>query len=100
MSETPNTPLSAKEQIKAVRDRRGPVPADVLQRNKDHIRASKAILAAIASEPKTVPQIAGETGLDTGYVFWIIAGLRKYNEAESVKKSGDYMTYRKKDGGE
>lgn len=100
MSNTPKAPLSAKEQIAYVRESRGPVTAELLKRNKDQNQAQRAILATIATEAKTVPEIAQETGLDTAYVLWIVSGLRKYNKAESVKKRDDYMTYRKKEGGE
>lgn len=100
MNDTPYTPLPLKEQLAAVRERRGPISPELLQRNKDQSRAQRAILAAIATEAKSVPEIAKETGLESRFVFWIIAGLRKYNKAESVKKRGEYMTYRKKDGGE
>ena len=100
MSETTNTPLPAKEQIALVRARRGPIAPDLLQRNKAQSKAQRAILTSIATDAKTVPEISEETGLETQFVFWLIAGLRKYNKAESVKKRGEYMTYRKKDGGE
>jgi predicted Rossmann fold nucleotide-binding protein DprA/Smf involved in DNA uptake len=56
----------------------------------------KAILAAIETEPKTVPEIAEQTRLPEQRVFWMVNALRKYNKAESVKKRGEYMTYIKK----
>jgi len=56
----------------------------------------KVILAAIETEPKTVPEIAEQTQLPEQRVFWMVNALRKYNKAENVKKRGEYMTYIKK----
>ena len=83
------------EQIKTVKTERGE-RKDLAELRKEQNRQEKAILAAIAEEPKTVPEIAAESGIDTQQVFWMINVLRKYNKAESAKKRGDYMTYIKK----
>lgn len=83
------------EQIRALRARRGE-RKDLSELRKEQVRQEKAILAVIAAAPKTVPEIAAETGLDSRQVFWMVNALRKYNKVESVKKRDDYMTYIKK----
>lgn len=83
------------EQLKTLRAQRGE-RKDLAELRKVQMQQEKAILAAIAQEAKTVPEIAKETGLDEQTVFWMITALRKYNKAETAKKRGDYMTYIKK----
>lgn len=83
------------EQLKTLRAQRGE-RKDLTELRKVQMQQEKAILAAIAEEAKTVPEIAKETGLDEQTVFWMITALRKYNKAETAKKRGDYMTYIKK----
>jgi predicted Rossmann fold nucleotide-binding protein DprA/Smf involved in DNA uptake len=82
-------------QLKDVKAERGE-RKDLAELRKEQNAHERAILAAIAAEPKTVPEIAEETGLDPLRVFWMINALRKYNKAETIAKSGDYMTYIKK----
>lgn len=90
----PEQPKAYLEQLKALRAQRD--TKSITEVRKEQNAQEKAILAAIASEPKTVPEISQETQIDAQRVFWLIAALRKYNKAESVKKRGDYMTYIKK----
>jgi len=66
------------------------------QQRIDLAQKEKAVLEAISSEPKTVPEIAEVTALDKQLVFWLVNALRKYNKAETVAKRGDYMTYIRK----
>lgn len=94
MPEPKQTP-TYMEQLKTLRAQRGE-RKDLTELRKQQMQQEKAILAAIAEEPKTVPDIAKETGIDEQTVFWMINALRKYNKAESVKKRGEYMTYIKK----
>jgi predicted Rossmann fold nucleotide-binding protein DprA/Smf involved in DNA uptake len=82
------------DQLKTLRGQRGD-RKDLTELRKTQVQHEKAILAAIATEPKTVPEIAAETGIHEQLVFWLINALRKYNKIESVKKRGDYMTYLK-----
>lgn len=91
MAETTNY----AEQLKALKQKHPPAPglmAEVKEQNK----AKAAILAAIAAEAKTVPQIAKETGLDAAVVLWFMAGLKKYGFVSDEGKKGSYYTYKKK----
>jgi predicted transcriptional regulator len=90
--------IAYADRIKALRERRGPVPQHLTERVKEQNRAQKAILAAITEEARTVPEIAAATEIDTQTVFWHIAALRKYNQVQEEKKRGDYTTYIRKQG--
>lgn len=91
--------LTWQEQIKQIRAKRGGLSDEQKERSKNHIQKQKAILTAIETEPKTVPDIAVETGIPTPEVFWWITAMRKYDRVvEEPKKRGEYKAYRKKEG--
>lgn len=91
MAETPNY----AEQLKTLRQNHPPAP-ELMAEVKEQNKAKAAILAAIAAEAKTVPQIAKETGLDAAVVLWFMAGLKKYGFVTDEGKKGSYYTYKKK----
>ena len=89
-------PRAYKEQLETLVAQRGTVPSHRLEETKRRHKAQKAVLAAIAAEPRTVPEIAEATGLPTQEVFWWITALRKYGKVQDEGKRGDYVAYRKK----
>lgn len=91
-----NTPKAYLQQLKQLRSERGPLPKAMIERGKSQIAIQKTILAAIETEPKTVPEIAELTGIDTQDIFWWITAMRKYNQIQDGKKRGEYATYLKK----
>ncbi len=91
-----NTPKAYLQQLKQLRAERGPLPKEMVERGKSQITMQKAILAAIETEAKTVPEIAEITGIATQDVFWWITAMRKYNRVQDGKKRGEYATYLKK----
>lgn len=86
----------AVEQLKQLRATRGPGDPAKLERSKRGKEIQNLILKAIATEAKTVPEIAAETGVEAQEVFWWITALRKYDKVVDDKKRGDYVAYRKK----
>jgi hypothetical protein len=85
-----------RQRLKQAKERRGAVPAALLDLIKENNRAQKAILETLAEGPLSVPEIAEKTALPSETVFWQINALRKYNKIHDVKKSGDYFTYGKR----
>jgi len=81
------------EQLKILRERRGPTPKERLDQTKAMNKAQQAVLKAIATEAKTVPEIAAETGISTREVFWWITALRKYGRVQDEEKRGDFVAY-------
>ncbi len=74
------------------------VPRELQERLKEQARILNAIKRALSSGPKTVPEIAKETGIPTHTVFWYIATMLRYMEVEPMEKketeNGDYWVYR------
>jgi len=72
-------------------------PKEVQERLKKQAKIISLIKKALKSGPKTVPEIASETGLDTHTVFWYIATMLRYMEVEMVEKDDEgYWKYRLK----
>ncbi len=82
-----------KEKLKIMRQRIGP-PADALRAHiKQHSRARKAVRAALADGPRTVPQIAQAAGIDPADALWHLTAMRKYGELREAGQDGDYVLY-------
>ncbi|MBN8216355.1 MAG: hypothetical protein J0L75_06910 [Spirochaetes bacterium] len=86
---------STKAKLKIAKERHGVSP-ELLARVKETNRIHRAILEAVATEAKSVPDIAAATSLPSEVVFWNVNALRKYNKLVDVKKSGDFWLYQKK----
>jgi predicted transcriptional regulator len=85
-----------RQELKVARERHGkPSEASTAER-KERQRVRKAVLAALESGPKTVPELAVEIGVDARAVLWHVAALRKYNEIADGPKQGDYVAYLRK----
>ena len=82
-----------KQTLKALREKR----KVTIIRARETMKANNAIIKKIreqlASEPKTVPEIAQALGLETAKVLLFISGLKKYGEVAEGPKEGDYFKY-------
>jgi predicted Rossmann fold nucleotide-binding protein DprA/Smf involved in DNA uptake len=85
-----------KQQLKLARERHGKPSEERNAERKERMRLRKALLDALASGPKTVPELAAEVNADPRQVLWYVAALRKYNEVADGPKQGDYIAYLRK----
>ncbi len=70
-------------------------PKEVQEKLKKQIGILNAIKKALKEGPKTVPEIASETGLDPRTIFWYVSTMLRYMEVEMVEKTeDDYWRYR------
>jgi predicted Rossmann fold nucleotide-binding protein DprA/Smf involved in DNA uptake len=60
---------------------------------KEQNRIEHQITKALGNGPKTVPEIAQETGLPTQTVFWFLMALKKYGKVAEGEKQDSYFTY-------
>jgi hypothetical protein len=79
--------------IQILRERRGGVPKDLLARNREQRRLLKTLRAALEGGPRTVPEIAAETGIESGAVLWHLMALRKFGEVVEGKEREGYHEY-------
>lgn len=83
-----------KEVLKRLRAHR----QETVQRVAAEVKAQKKIVAALTKSlrngPKTVPEMAEETGLPLHEVLWWTASLKKYGILQEAEKQGAYFAYR------
>jgi predicted Rossmann fold nucleotide-binding protein DprA/Smf involved in DNA uptake len=84
----------AAKPVSILRQRRGPVPDALRDRVKEHSRIEKALTDALASGPKSAPEIAAETGIPAHQAFWHLMAMRKYGKVAEAGEAGDYCQYR------
>lgn len=81
--------------------------ADLRKKNRDKVEqaqallkeqqmARKALRRAIQGEPKSVPEIAANTGLPAHEVLWHVTAMKKYAEVleDGMDDDFEYYTYR------
>jgi len=84
--------------IKVLRDRHGGMSDDLKAYFKDQNQIRKKLKDALKGGAKTVPEIAGETGLDSPAVLWHVMAMKRYGDVLEAGKSGDYYKYELKGG--
>jgi len=84
--------LEGKAGLKHLREIRRETIAASAARLKEQKRIIKAIKAQL-QQPKTVPEIAEETGIPSQTVLWYVSALKKYGEVKETDKDGCYFRY-------
>ena len=93
MSEVSEERTEKKEAMKKLRESRKHIIKATSARVKEQRKAIKAIKEQLQDEARTVPEIAGATGLASSEVLWFIATLKKYGEIVEGDKDGGYFRY-------
>ena len=72
------------------------VPEELKLRVKEFNRTKKAIINSLKEKPKSIPQIAQETGLPFELVTYTLITLRKYNEivTDEIDDKDEYFFYK------
>ena len=91
----PRTKLSteARAALETMRNRLGVGSPEQRTRHKQLIATRKAIRAALAAGPATVPQLALQIGLPTAETLWHVTAMKKYGEIQETGQDGDYPLY-------
>jgi hypothetical protein len=69
------------------------VPRELIARHKQHRAVRRKIEQALKSGPKTVPELAAETGEAEHNVLWHVTGMKKYGKVAEAEPSGSYFKY-------
>lgn len=85
--------MKEKKPIQILRERRGGVPKDLLARNREQKKLMRRLREAIRDGPRTVPEIAAETGVGTGEVLWHLMALKKFGEVIEGEERDGYFEY-------
>lgn len=89
------TIISAKPRkpIQILRERRGGVPRELVERNRQQSVTRKRITAALQNEPKTVPELAREIDQPSHEVLWHVMGMKKYGKVIEAEQVDGYFKY-------
>ncbi|HXK08420.1 MAG TPA: hypothetical protein VMT70_02120 [Vicinamibacteria bacterium] len=88
----------AKSALAALRESRGGVSAEMKAWLKDQQDVRKKLRAALAAGARTVPDLAGECGVDSGRVLWHLMAMRRYGEVAEAGERDRYVLYALKKG--
>jgi predicted Rossmann fold nucleotide-binding protein DprA/Smf involved in DNA uptake len=88
-----------KKPIQILRDRRGGVPKELAERNREQTKLRKQLSEALKDDGvKTVPELAQATGIPSHEVFWHLMSLKKYGKiVEGEQRDGYYEYVLKRD---
>jgi hypothetical protein len=94
MSGKDEAKTAGKEAMKKLRqDRRQTIKA-AAAKVKEQNRAIKAIKEQLKDDARSVPDIAGATGIPSSDVMWYIASMKKYGDVAEAEQDGSYFRYR------
>jgi len=62
---------------------------------KEQKRMQQELCKAVRERPKTVPEIASETGVPAHEVLWYLTAFKKYGLVVEAGMCGDYPLYQK-----
>ncbi len=82
-----------RKPIRVLKERRGGTRPEVKERIKRHRRLQKAIRAALAKGPRTVPELAEDIGEPSHEVLWMLMAMKKYGGIEEGEERENYHEY-------
>ena len=85
--------MKEKKPIQVLRERRGGVPKDLLAKNREQKRLLKRLKEALRDGPRTVPEVAAETGVGAGEILWYLMALKKFGEVAEGEERDGYFEY-------
>ena len=97
MSEQKEKGEEKKLTVKILRETRKP-SKEALSMLKEQNKIRKAIMEALKSEPKTIPELASELNIDSSVVVWYVMTMIKYGLIEVGEEEDDYYKYKLAEG--
>jgi predicted transcriptional regulator len=85
-----------KRAIEILRDRQGGMSKELKEYFNTQQKMRKALKGALQGGPKTVPQVAAETGIESSAVLWHLMAMRRYGEVTDGPEHDGYVLYRLK----
>ena len=82
-----------RKPIQVLRERRGGVPKELLERSRAQTKTRKKIIQALEDGPKTVPEVAKATAIPSHEVLWKLMGMKKYGLIVEGEERDGYYQY-------
>jgi hypothetical protein len=86
-----------KRPIDILRARRGGVSESLKLYVKEQQRIRKLLREGLKTGPKTVPQLAKQSGVEASRVLWHLMALRRYGEVVEGMEQEGYFLYELKE---
>jgi hypothetical protein len=86
-------PEKEKTPIQILRERRGGVPKELIERSREQTKVLKLLTSALKEGPKTPPELAEAVGMETHDVFWYLMGMKKYGTVVEGDERDGYYEY-------
>jgi len=87
-----------KRPIEILRERQGGISKELKEYFNQQQRIRKALKASLQSGPRTVPEIAAESGIASETVLWHLMAMRRYGDIIDGPERDGYVLYRLKGG--
>jgi predicted Rossmann fold nucleotide-binding protein DprA/Smf involved in DNA uptake len=87
------TDEAKREALKALRQSRKNTIDSTKEMVKETRTVRKKLSEALSEGPKTVPELALETGIPSPQVLWHLTSMKKYGKVGEGDQSGDYFQY-------
>ncbi len=85
--------MSEKKAIQILKERKGPMSEELKARIQEQNKIQKGIKDALKNGPKTVPEIARASGIESHKVLWNLMAMKKYGIVVEGEMKGDYHVY-------
>jgi hypothetical protein len=82
-----------KRPLEELRERRGGMTPALKTYFNEQQKIFKALKAALAKGPRTVPQLAQECGLPSPVVMWHVMAMRRYGEVLDGPEQDRHLLY-------
>lgn len=82
-----------KKPLDILRDRHGGTSEELKAHFKEQTRMRKLINEALKKGPRTIPELAGDTGEPADKLLWHVMAMKKYGRVEEMEQRGDYFAY-------
>lgn len=82
-----------RARLQLLKERRGPLPKELLDRVRAQNAAKSAIRKALANGPLTPPEVAAAAGITPREAIWLLTAMRKYGAVVEQGQDGDYPRF-------
>lgn len=90
-----DTKLSSRaELLKNLRETHADGVARAQELFKDQKQMKDKFMKLLKERPRTVPELAQETGIPADKVLWFLSSLKKYGDVAESGMDGDYPIYK------
>ena len=82
-----------KKPIQILRERRGGVPKELVERNREQKKLQGQLADACKEKAMTVPELTQAPGIPPHEVFWHLMGMMKYGKIIEGEERDGYYDY-------